>query len=119
MGGLGKTALVRNVYMREKDNFPANAWIAVSQNYNVQDLLRNLLREITKEKQPPLANMDIYEVQDEINKKMKDTKCLIVLDDVWDYEAYIEIRNALQNLQESRIVITTRKEDVASLASSK
>ncbi|KAL5204499.1 hypothetical protein ABZP36_009370 [Zizania latifolia] len=119
MGGLGKTTLVRNVYEREKGNFPANAWIVVSQNYNIQDLLRNLLREITNRKQPPLANMDIYEVQDEINKKIKDTKCLIILDDVWDYEGYIKICNALQNLQESRIVITTRKEDVASLASSK
>ncbi|KAG8089443.1 hypothetical protein GUJ93_ZPchr0011g27411 [Zizania palustris] len=122
MGGLGKTTLVRNVYDREKINFPANAWIVVSQTYDVQDLLRILLRKIANREQPAAATMDrmdVYELTDEINKKLKDTKCLIVLDDVWDHEAYTKMRNAFQNLQESRIVITTRKEDVASLASSK
>ncbi|KAL5204935.1 hypothetical protein ABZP36_009806 [Zizania latifolia] len=122
MGGLGKTTLVRNVYEREKGNFPANAWIVVSQTYDVQDLLRILLRKIANREQPPAANMDVmdvYELTDEINKNLKDMKCLIVLDDVWDHEAYTMMRNAFQNLQKSRIVITTRKEDVASLASSK
>ncbi|KAM0852898.1 hypothetical protein ACQ4PT_051450 [Festuca glaucescens] len=35
MGGLGKTTLVKNVYDREKVNFPdAHAWVVVLQAYN-------------------------------------------------------------------------------------
>lgn len=122
MGGLGKTTLVKNVYDREKGNFPAHAWIVVSQTYDVEELLRTLLMKVAYREQSPAANMnkmDVYELTDKIKKMLEDSKCLIVLDDVWDHEAYTMMRNAFQNLQESRIVITTRKEDVAALASSK
>jgi disease resistance protein RPM1 len=46
MGGLGKSTLVSNVYEREKINFPAHAWIVVSQIYIVDALLRKLLLKI-------------------------------------------------------------------------
>ncbi|BAT13307.1 disease resistance protein RPM1-like [Oryza sativa Japonica Group] len=122
MGGLGKTTLVKNVYDREKGNFPAHAWIVVSKTYDVEELLCTLLMKVAYREQSPAANMnkmDVYELTDKIKKKLEDSKCLIVLDDVWDHEAYTMMRNAFQNLQESRIVITTRKEEVAALASSK
>jgi disease resistance protein RPM1 len=42
MGGLGKTTLVKNVYDREKGNFPdAHPWIVVSQAY---DVVRKFIR---------------------------------------------------------------------------
>uniref|UniRef100_A0A0D9XQI4 Disease resistance protein RPM1 n=1 Tax=Leersia perrieri TaxID=77586 RepID=A0A0D9XQI4_9ORYZ len=122
MGGLGKTTLARNVYDREKVNFPGHAWVVVSQTYDEKDLLRKLLMKIAYREQPPPANMhemDAYELIEEIKKILQHKKVLIILDDVWDHKACTRMCNAFKNLQESRIVITTRKEDVTSLAHEK
>uniref|UniRef100_A0A452XLM9 Disease resistance protein RPM1 n=1 Tax=Aegilops tauschii subsp. strangulata TaxID=200361 RepID=A0A452XLM9_AEGTS len=124
MGGLGKTTLVKNVYDREKANFPdAHAWIVVSRVYAVVDLLKALLTKIqyTQESPPPSplspgAKADVYELTEAIKKILQNKKCLIVLDDVWDKEAYTQMCSAFQGLQGSRVMITTRKEDVAALA---
>ncbi|KAM3399488.1 hypothetical protein ACQJBY_004720 [Aegilops geniculata] len=124
MGGLGKTTLVKNVFDREKTNFPdAHAWIVVSQAYDVVDLLGALFTKIQHTQEslmPPIlsvgAKADVYELTEAINKILQGKKCLIVLDDVWDTEAYTQMCNAFQGLQGSRVMITTRKEDVAALA---
>ncbi|KAE8802101.1 Disease resistance protein RPM1 [Hordeum vulgare] len=88
MGGLGKTTLVKNVYDREKTNFPnAHAWVVVSRAYDVVDLLKTLLNKIqhTEESPPPSplragAKPDVYELTEAIKKILQDRKCLIVLD---------------------------------------
>ncbi|KAI5004850.1 hypothetical protein ZWY2020_032093 [Hordeum vulgare] len=124
MGGLGKTTLVKNVYDREKTNFPnAHAWVVVSRAYDVVDLLKTLLTKIqhTEESPPPSplragAKPDVYELTEAIKKILQDRKCLIVLDDVWDKEAYTQMSSAFQGLQGCHVMITTRKEDVAALA---
>nr|AAX94877.1 Similar to NBS-LRR disease resistance protein homologue [Oryza sativa Japonica Group] len=121
MGGLGKTTLVTNVYEREKINFSAHAWMVVSQTYTVDALLRKLLRKVGYT-EPPLScnidKMDVHDLKEEIKRMLKGKKCLIVPDDVWDQEAYFQIRDAFQNDQGSRVIITMRKNHVAALASS-
>lgn len=101
IGGLGKTTLVTNVYEREKVNFAAHAWIVVSQTYNVEALLRKLLRKIgsTELSLDSLNNMDAHDLKEKIKKKIEDSKCLIVLDDVWDKKVYFQMQDAFQNLQ--------------------
>ncbi|CAM0874888.1 unnamed protein product [Alopecurus aequalis] len=119
MGGLGKSTLVSNVYEREKVNFPAHAWIVVSQIYTVEALLKKVLWKIGYTEQPMSAGidkMDVHDLKKEIQKKLENTKYLIVLDDVWEQEAYFQIHDAFQNLQGSRIVITTRKDHVAGIS---
>ena len=94
MGGLGKTTLVKNVFDREKTNFPdAHAWIVVSQAYDVVELLGSLLTklQLTQGTQSPLsmdAKANVYDLTEAIRKTLQDRKCLIVLDDVWNPEAY-------------------------------
>ncbi|VAH12267.1 unnamed protein product [Triticum turgidum subsp. durum] len=127
MGGLGKTTLVKNVYDREKVNFPdAHAWIVVSKEYDVIDLLGTLLTKIQHRQEsttpPPLsvgAKSDVYDLTEAINKILQDKKCLIVLDDVWSKDAYNQMCNAFQGINGSRVMITTRMEDVAALAQPK
>ncbi|GMN23368.1 hypothetical protein TIFTF001_040447, partial [Ficus carica] len=46
MGGLGKTTLAKQVYDRIKGCFDCHAWIAVSESYKVEDLLRNLMKKV-------------------------------------------------------------------------
>ncbi|CAL4994191.1 unnamed protein product [Urochloa decumbens] len=110
MGGLGKTTLVTNVYEREKTNFTTYAWIVVSQTYDVVELLRKLLRKIGEPEQSHIVDLDAYDLKVKIKERLAGRKCLIVLDDVWNQEAYTQIRDAFQNLQASCVIITTRQE---------
>ncbi|RLM70088.1 hypothetical protein C2845_PM17G05790 [Panicum miliaceum] len=108
MGGLGKSTLVTNVYEREKI-------------YSVDALLRNILRNIGTVGPPipaGIEKMDVHDLKEEIKKRLQNRKCLIVLDDVWEQQVYFQIQDAFQNLQASRIVITTRKDHVGALAPS-
>ncbi|XP_039822427.1 disease resistance protein RPM1-like isoform X3 [Panicum virgatum] len=118
MGGLGKTALVANVYEREKRKFPARVWVAVSQTYTMDALLRKLLWEIddVKHLQTHINGMDVSDLKEEIKEILKHRKCLIVLDDVWDQDVYFKLCYSFGNVEASRIIITTRKTDVATLA---
>uniref|UniRef100_A0A0E0BH09 NB-ARC domain-containing protein n=1 Tax=Oryza glumipatula TaxID=40148 RepID=A0A0E0BH09_9ORYZ len=118
MGGLGKTTLVNNVYEREKNNFEVSTWIVVSQSYDVVDLLRKLLKKIVPDDQTQLLDLDAHDLKIRIKEKLKDENFLIVLDDVWNREAYTQIADAFPNFQASRIIITTRQGDVATLAQS-
>jgi disease resistance protein RPM1 len=115
MGGLVKTTLVANVYEREKINFTAHAWIVVTKTYDVVELLRKMLRKIEYQEQSELTNMDAHELKTKI-KGLSAGKCLVVLDDVWNREAYNHIADVFQNLQSSSIIITTRQEHVSTLA---
>uniref|UniRef100_A0A453HHI8 Disease resistance protein RPM1 n=1 Tax=Aegilops tauschii subsp. strangulata TaxID=200361 RepID=A0A453HHI8_AEGTS len=120
MGGLGKSTLVSNVYEREKINFPAHAWIVVSQVYTVDALLRKLLWKIGYTEQPLSAGidkMDVHDLKKEIQQRLQNRKYLIVLDDVWEQDVYFQIHDALQDLPGSRIIITTRKDHVAGISS--
>nr|UBY07256.1 NBS-LRR disease resistance protein [Dasypyrum villosum] len=120
MGGLGKSTLVSNVYEREKINFPAHAWIIVSQVYTVDALLRKLLWKIGYTEQPLSAGidkMDVHDLKKEIQQRLKNRKYLIVLDDVWEQDVYFQLHDALQDLPGSRIIITTRNDHVARICS--
>ncbi|CAO2141334.1 unnamed protein product [Urochloa humidicola] len=116
MGGLGKTTLVANVYEQEKINFTAHAWIVVSQTYDVDELLRKMLRKFGYPEPSQLTDLDNHDLKRKIKEMLSNEKCLLVLDDVWNREAYTQIADAFQNLQASSIIITTRQENVASLA---
>lgn len=119
MGGLGKTTLVMNVFEHEKSKFPVNAWITVSQTYTIDSLLRELLRKIgnTVKTSDNPEKMDAHELRENIKNLQGSSKCLVVLDDVWDMEVYHQMEDIFKILQASRIIITTRRDDVACLAS--
>ncbi|OAY79505.1 Disease resistance protein RPM1 [Ananas comosus] len=61
MGGLGKTTLVTHVYNIIKASFDACAWVAVSQSYETDDLLRQILKELyRKDREKREAPNNIY-----------------------------------------------------------
>ncbi|XP_078156730.1 disease resistance protein RPM1-like [Carex rostrata] len=117
MGGVGKTTLVTNVFKREKDNFDCHAWINISQSYTVDNLLQNMISEISKDNSINTGNKDLRELKEIMVKLLKEKKYLIVLDDMWDLKAFQDIRDTLVNDHRgSRIMITSRIANVASLA---
>uniref|UniRef100_A0A0E0JVW1 Uncharacterized protein n=1 Tax=Oryza punctata TaxID=4537 RepID=A0A0E0JVW1_ORYPU len=121
-GGLGKTTLVRKVYDWEKGlkSFDCYSWITVSHNYNIDAILRQLIPELSEDQSkipPDLGTVHRGKLNEALKEVLSNKKYLIVLDDVWDTRAFNELSDSLMDDNKgSRIIITTRNNDVASLA---
>ncbi|KAF8712599.1 hypothetical protein HU200_028353 [Digitaria exilis] len=111
-GGLGKTTLANEVYREIGGQFNCKAFVAASQKPNITTLLNSLLSQFNLN--PP---SHAHEAQDLINMLrayLQDKRYFIVVDDLWDKRAWNVIKCAFpQNNQRSRIIITSRVEDVA------
>uniref|UniRef100_A0A0A9DGG2 Uncharacterized protein n=1 Tax=Arundo donax TaxID=35708 RepID=A0A0A9DGG2_ARUDO len=119
MGGIGKSTLVSNVYKKEVSNFDCRAWVSISQSYKLEDIwkkmLTDLLAEDKKEFNP--ETMNSAEIKLELTKILDKKRYLIILDDIWTAEVLFKIREVfVDNGLGSRVVITTRIEEVASVA---
>ncbi|GAU29581.1 hypothetical protein TSUD_153310 [Trifolium subterraneum] len=72
MGGQGKTTLAKNVFDRNMviKHFDCRVWITVSQSYNVEELLKDLLQKLYKQngQDPPrsINQMDRDSLVDEV-----------------------------------------------------
>ncbi|PRQ47615.1 putative P-loop containing nucleoside triphosphate hydrolase, leucine-rich repeat domain, L [Rosa chinensis] len=121
MGGSGKTTLVANTFTQEtvKRHFNCFAWITVSQTYVLEDLFRSLIKEfhqsIKQEVPGNLHAMSYRELLDMLTNFLVSKRYLVVLDDVWDITLWENIRLSFPDeLIGSRIILTTRREDIAS-----
>ncbi|XP_070679378.1 disease resistance protein RPM1-like [Malus domestica] len=120
MGGSGKTTLVANTFNNEnvKQHFDCYAWITVSQTYVIEDLFKQMIKKFhegRKEAVPEhLNSMSYEELLKMLSTYLKSKRYLVVLDDVWDIKLWQEIRIPLLNRHHgSRIMLTTRKKDIA------
>ncbi|KAM5577526.1 putative disease resistance protein RGA3 [Rosa sericea] len=124
LGGLGKTTLAKLVYNDKivEENFETKMWICVSDNFDIQTLIRGIINAANGPKCED-ESLDLME------RKLQDTlrgkKILLVLDDIWDSESIgvtIEKWTDLKTLLNvgangSKIIITTRNKSVALLVS--
>nr|XP_025877981.1 disease resistance protein RGA5-like isoform X3 [Oryza sativa Japonica Group] len=127
-GGLGKTTLANQVYKQVKDKFNCTSFLSVSKNPDVLKLLKNLLLEVQKKEiiiKSSLTPSEFTKFPDD-NQKLIDTlrehlankRYLIVIDDIWSTKIWNNIQCAfVQNNYGSRVIITTRIEDVATKCS--
>ncbi|XP_030942639.1 disease resistance protein RPM1-like [Quercus lobata] len=120
MGGSGKTTLVANIYNSDavKRHFDCYAWITVSQKYDVEDLLRSMIKEFyesKKETNPSdLSSMNYRLLVKMLVSYLEKKSYLLVLDDVWDTNVLDELKVSLRDRYPgSKIMLTTRKDDVA------
>ncbi|XP_075644273.1 disease resistance protein RPM1-like [Castanea sativa] len=121
MGGLGKTTLVKKVYDHQmvRGYFDCHAWIPVSQSYNIEDLLRSIIKQFrNSRKEPPLLGIDAMEEESLVNN-LRDYLCqkryVVVFDDVWKIDFWEGIKHALlDSHMAGRILITTRNREIAS-----
>lgn len=122
MGGVGKTTLVARVYKKVKYAFDCYAWITVSsQSPDVDDLLKKILIGLYSEKKEDvpcnISTMHYKSLMEKLHDYLKDRKYVIVLDDLWQRDDWDKIKQVfIDSKNGSRIVITTRKHDVALLA---
>ncbi|XP_051115978.1 putative late blight resistance protein homolog R1B-17 [Andrographis paniculata] len=125
MGGIGKTTLARNVFDDKLivQYFDIRAWITVSQEYNLREILMGVLYS---DGPGNTTSKSFQEFTNEMNKKSEETlqelahqrlsgrRYLIVMDDVWDADVWYKIKRFFpDNGNGSRVVVTTRLSDVA------
>ncbi|XP_062007166.1 putative disease resistance protein RGA3 [Rosa rugosa] len=124
LGGLGKTTLAKLVYNDSmvEENFETKMWICVSNNFDIQTLIRG----ITNAANGPKCEDESLDL---LERKLQDTlrgkKILLVLDDIWDTESigvtiekWIDLKTLLNvGANGSKIIITTRNKSVALLVS--
>ncbi|KAH6769047.1 hypothetical protein C2S51_014383 [Perilla frutescens var. frutescens] len=117
MGGIGKTKLVQNLYDDPLivSHFDVCAWATISQDYNVRAILLGLLR-LPNEKldNELIERTENHELKDILYKKLYSRRYLIVLDDMWNTDSWDDIQWCFpDNINGSRIMLTTRESDVA------
>ncbi|XP_021808840.1 putative disease resistance protein RGA3 [Prunus avium] len=116
MGGIGKTTLAQLAYNDEKvqAHFNTRIWVCVSDPFDEIKIAKAIIDGLKKGNTP--ASNELQTLLEFIHESIKGMKFLLVLDDVWneDYRKWEPLKLALQNgAVGSRILVTTRKEDVA------
>ncbi|KAL8499440.1 hypothetical protein ACS0TY_022416 [Phlomoides rotata] len=112
MPGLGKTTLANKLYNHPSVScrFDKLSWCVVSQTYETQSILANILSHINSE----VGKCSILEMKEHIHKTLMGRRYLIVLDDVWDSNVLDELLTCLPDDENgSRVLLTSRNKDVA------
>ncbi|KAH7841620.1 hypothetical protein Vadar_032194 [Vaccinium darrowii] len=119
-GGLGKTTLARKLYnnLTPANKFDCYGWVSVSNDYKIEDLLRSTIKSFktptTKDDLELLEKMKVEDLERHLRDYLKGHRYLVVLDDVWDKNAWPSLMRAFPNENNgSRVIMTTRNKDVA------
>lgn len=126
MGGVGKTTLAQLLYKEMvvsndrslKSSFDLKAWVYVSEELDVLAVTKNILKGVGLMN---CDNMTEDQLHCELEKKLSGKRLLLVLDDVWsDSQSQWEflLKPFMSVRQGSKIIVTTRNENVASIISS-
>lgn len=115
--GVGKTTLAKRIYYHEeiKNHFQAFAWICVSQQWKLEDVLQWIIFNLEPEKgKKPDRVFKVHELVNELFSVQQRKRCLIVLDGVW-YDGFWDLlRPAFPTKQNrSKVLITTRSVEIA------
>ncbi|KAB1220775.1 putative disease resistance RPP13-like protein 1 [Morella rubra] len=120
MGGMGKTTLAQLVYNDEKliGIFEVKAWVCVSDDFDVIRVTKAVLESVSDSEKCDGKALDWLQVK--LKEKLRGKKYLVILDDVWteDYEEWKKLHAPHDaGAPGSRILITTRSEQVSSMMS--
>ncbi|CAL4992230.1 unnamed protein product [Urochloa decumbens] len=128
MGGLGKTTLISGVYQSPKlsDKFEKCAFVTIMRPFDLAELLRSLavrlhdqsskedLLDIRFRNNKSLASMGIEELTKCLSNILENKSCLIVLDDMSSIREWDLIKPVFHSMEKtSRIIVTTREENIA------
>ncbi|CAO2189310.1 unnamed protein product [Urochloa humidicola] len=112
-GGLGKTTLAKEVYYKIEGQFDVMAFISVSRRPDIRRLLHDIQSELGMRESPSTFNVK-FMIED-IRKHLQHKRYIVVLDDLWDAPTWDMICSAFpENGMGNLVIVTARKEDVAS-----
>ncbi|POO01574.1 hypothetical protein TorRG33x02_023510, partial [Trema orientale] len=115
MGGLGKTTLVQLAYNNERvlRHFDMRIWVCVSDPFDEIKVAKAIIADI--EGNAPNVN-ELETLHQKVRKCIEGKRFLLILDDVWtkDKKKWEQLKQPLKyGAIGSKIVVTTRKEEVA------
>nr|XP_017221804.1 PREDICTED: putative disease resistance RPP13-like protein 3 [Daucus carota subsp. sativus] len=117
MGGLGKTSLATKLYnSNELRHVGTRAKVCVSNEYTIKDVLKRIIKSFKgPEHEQYMSNMDERDLLQYLPQLLQNEGCyLVLIDDIWDINAWNQIKIAFPNQDNgSRIIITTRNKKVA------
>ncbi|KAH1115568.1 hypothetical protein J1N35_008946 [Gossypium stocksii] len=117
IGGIGKTTLAQLVFNAEsvKSHFDLRIWVCVTEDFDIKQLMIKIIKSATGMNCKDMNKEELLKVlQDCLNGK----RFFMVLDDVWndDNKKWRELKDLLcGGAQGSRIIVTTRSLDVATI----
>lgn len=122
-GGLGKTTLAQKVYSCStvRSHFDSCLWITVSQDFNLVDVLKKMHWKLAchAEVKGESQKDQVLFLLGEVNTLLKKKKYLIVLDDVWSEDVFIQLDTGLIDVGNgSRVLMTSCFLNVANCADS-
>ncbi|KAK9929999.1 hypothetical protein M0R45_027060 [Rubus argutus] len=122
MGGLGKTTFAQLIFedAEVQAHFDKKAWVCVSDPFDVIKIAKEILELVEEEKTQDCSIVSLQKLLKSIQAHIKDKKFLLVLDDVWTEDPIkwdnLKLPILMQTCAEgSRILVTTRKQEVAQM----
>ncbi|WZZ27287.1 hypothetical protein YC2023_010688 [Brassica napus] len=112
MGGLGKTALARKLYNADnvKTSFSYRAWTSVSQVYKTREMLLRIIRSLGVASGEEMEKIKIVageELEVYLHGLLQGKRYLVVVDDIWEREAWESLKRALpSNHKGNRVIIS-------------
>ncbi|KAF7808746.1 disease resistance protein RPM1-like [Senna tora] len=121
VGGLGKTTLANEIYNDIKFEFGSRAFVTISQSFKQEELLKDLAQQLffyEKDVLKEIHTMSILGLKEKMMNLLQHRRYLIVLDDVWEKGHWDNLTTGIMPKNDfgSRVVLTTRKEEVARYA---
>ncbi|XP_044408850.1 disease resistance protein RGA2-like [Triticum aestivum] len=115
VGGIGKTTLAQKVFNDEALNaeFEKTIWLSINKDFNKVELLKTI---ITQAGGVHGGDQALAVLQPILATTLKGKKLFLVLDDVWNHEAWDDVlKTPLANVVApgSRVLVTTRDETIA------
>lgn len=115
MGGLGKTTLAKKVFHHKdvRNNFDCQAWTFISQECRVNDVLQDILRQVSA-----LTNKEVGEMKEvalvaKLFEFFEEKRYFVVLDDIWRVEDWNILKAAFPSGKSgSKVVLTTRNREI-------
>uniref|UniRef100_K4A0R2 AAA+ ATPase domain-containing protein n=1 Tax=Setaria italica TaxID=4555 RepID=K4A0R2_SETIT len=109
--GLGKTTLANQVYQKIQGHFECKAFVSVSQNPNIKDILMKICSQVGAT--PSMADDELLLVN-KLRERLQYKRYIAVVDDIWHSDPWKIIGQALVRTSPgSIIIVTTRLKDVA------
>lgn len=116
MGGLGKTTLAQKVYNNDdvQKCFSYRAWVCVSQEYKLKDLLEKIAKMVMGLRKEELEKMDMDDLVEALSGFLRERRYLIVLDDIWEVQVWNGLKIVIPDtMNGSRVLLTTRDKKLA------
>ncbi|CAM0153078.1 unnamed protein product [Urochloa decumbens] len=116
-GGMGKTTLAQKTFKEKtiQEQFNVKIWLSITRYFDEADLLRTAIEHAGGD---PCGKQDKSLLMRTLTDILSKDRFLLVLDDVWSEKAWnnvlkVPILNASHKQTGSRVLVTTRLEDLA------